>query len=185
MKKINKNRLFIVLLLVSLTVVSCKKPVAQVSNQNPVMTDPNTGAKVETLKPGTNSDYVPGYEIIKRSDAERKDSGSTFYVIIRPVDLTSNVFVVHLKNLVKKIVTTEKKEKITILIFDSLNALDWVVNQKSPQAPLLKTHFLAKYVGDAEGETYKNTLYIFPNAEKGNSEVGTYIDIVDFDPFNW
>jgi hypothetical protein len=173
-------KVFCLTILVSLSFVSCKKQVTVTTN--PPLTPPSNDIKVTPP-----SEVIPNYEIIKKTDQKRADKGLTCYIIIRPVDLTSDTFVGQIKNLVKKMVTVDlKQEKITIEIFDSMNALDMYVNDNNSKSPLLVTHHIATYVGDSSDEIYKNTLYLFPNSTKEDkSEAGKYFDIIDFDPSNW
>jgi hypothetical protein len=181
MKNIKLLSLLLVVFFLSVTFVSCKKPVAVVTTTPPATTPSND------IKVTPPSEVVPNYEIIKKTDQLRTDKGVTGYIIIRPVDLSTDAFVSQIKNLVKKMVKEDlKQEKITIEIFDSMNALDMYVKDSNSKAPLLVTHYVAKYVGDSSDEIYKNTLYIFPNSTKEDkSEASQYFDIIDFDPANW
>jgi hypothetical protein len=178
MKNIKNVSLLLVVLFISVSLASCKKPIA-LTDDMPIKQE-----QKQQTKPAT--DVVPKYEIIKKTQ-DRSDKGLTFYIIIRPVNLSTDAFVGQIKNLVKQMVKEDiKNEKITIELFDSMNALDMYVNDKNSKASLLQTHYVAKYVGDSNGEIYKNTLYIFPHSSKDDkSEAGKYFDIIDFDPSNW
>jgi hypothetical protein len=178
MKKIREmNLLVIFVLLVSGSFVSCKKPVT-VKPLSPTL-------KQEEVKVDPASENIR-YEVIKKTNQLRKDGGTTYYIIIRPLDLSDDAFVSKIKDLIKKIVKTdEKNENITIEIFDSLNALDWLVSKQSISSPLLQSHYVAKYVGLSDEEIYKNTLYLYPSATKDTPVVKEYFDIIDFDPSTW
>jgi hypothetical protein len=190
MKTIKNVSLSLVVLFISVSLASCKKPVAKVPSPLPPVTNTSKDSKVTspTTPPpdATTTDLIPKYEILKKTQ-DRSDNGLTFYIIIRPINLSTDAFVGQIKNLVKQMVKDDiKNEKITIEVFDSMNALDMYVKDKNSKAPLLQTHHIARYVGDSEGEIYKNTLYIFPNSTKDDkSEAGKYFDIIDFDPSNW
>lgn len=192
MKNMKLGCYLLVALLVGGTLTSCKKQVAVTKSQPPAQEQKENGTKTPPPSPPSKpvvapADFIPNYEIVKKTDQARKDKGLTFYVIVRPVDLSSDTFVVPIKNLVKQMVKEKiKSEKITIEIFDSLNALDLYVTDSTSKAPLLITHHIARYVGDSSEEIYPNTLYFFPNSGKEDkSPAGKYFDIIDFDPANW
>jgi hypothetical protein len=192
MKNMKLSCFLLVILFVSGIVGSCKKqvavtkplPPAQEQKENGLTNPPPAPPAKPVVAP---ADFVPNYEIVKQTDQIRKDKGLTFYIIVRPVDLSSDVFIIPIKNLVKQMVKEKiKSEKITIEIFDSLNALDLYVKDSSSNAPLLTTHHIASYVGDSSDEIYLNTLYLFPNSTKEDkSAAGKFFDVIDFDPANW
>lgn len=191
-----KNMKWLVVLFVfcfiTSVVVSCKKQssvtpppvVTQGETTKPKeMVDPKTPSNKQEVVVSKPADIVPNYEIIKRSNQERKDAGLTLYVVIRPVDLSNNAFMGQIKNLVKKIVKEEDKQgNLTLEIFDSMNALDWMVSKKSSTAPLLQVNHIAKYVGNSKEDPYPTTLYFFPSAQKDNPSVKSYIETIDFNP---
>ena len=168
---------------------SCKKKVAVSTNPPPVIGEETKKPEESTNQPGIKDppsssllEAIPVYEIIRKTDQERKDSGLTLYVLIQPIDTSNKNFISHIKNLIKKIVKEGKQNNITIEVFDSMNALDWMVSKKSSTAPLLQVNHIAKFVGESKDEPYSYTLYFFPNATKDNATVNRFIDIIDFDP---
>ena len=183
MKNKNVKKAFMVVLIVSMALVSCKKQTKIDLGMTPPKQEETK--KTDETKLTPSIEITPSFEIIKKTDKDRKDGGMTYYVITRPVNLSSHAFVGQIKNIVRKIANSEpKQETITIAIFDSLNALDWVVNKRDLASPLLKTRYVAKFVGNAEGETYKNTLYIYPFATQETPTIKNYIDIIEFDPID-
>ena len=170
--------------------ISCKKTQKIVIPENKVISDNKTVSENKPVNQPTikNNDTrkVPRYEIIKETNLLRSDKSTTYFILINRVDLSSDAFIGQIKNLIKQVVVDKKKkENVTIEIFDSQNALELAFKDKNSKEPLLKMHFIAKYIGDSNGEKYKNTLYIFPNGEKEKSKAGEYFDIIDFNPIDW
>jgi hypothetical protein len=175
MKNIKFITLFLVLILVlSLSFISCKKPV-------PKVVDTTT-----TQKETQNLDFVPNYEIVNELENIREDKGITYFILINPVDLSTEAFIGQIKNIIKQVVKEKiKKENISIEIFDKREALDIVLKDKNSEDTLLQNHYIAKYVGESNDEIYRDTLYIFPVVTKGGIGAGKYFDVIEFDPYNW
>jgi len=174
MKNIKLITLFVVFVLVSsVCFVSCRKPTRKIE-------DTSSNQPIQDL------DFVPKYEMVNESEKIRDDGGITYFILIDPVDLTSEAFVGHIKNIIKQVVKEKiKKENISIEIFDNREALEAVFKDINSEDPLLQTHFIAKYVGESDTETYRDTLYIFPVAPKGGFGTGKYFDVIDFSPYKW
>jgi hypothetical protein len=174
MKNIKLITLFVVSTLVlSVCFVSCKKPVRKIEDTS-------------SSQPVQNLDFVPKYQIVNESNQIRNDKGITYFILIDPVDLSSEAFIGQVKNIVKQVVTEKiKKENISIEIFDTREALDIALKDNNSEDSLLQTHYIAKYVGESNEEIYRDTLYIFPVVTKGGIGAGKYFDVIEFDPYNW
>jgi len=163
----------ILILVFSLCFTSCKKPTRQVLEILP-------DQKIVDL------DFVPNYTMVSESDEIREDGNITYFILIDPVDLSSDEFIGQIKNIIKQVVKEKiEKENISIEIFDNREALDIALKDKSSEDPLLQDHFIARYIGESESEIYRDTLYIFPVTTKGGIGPGKYFDVIEFDPYNW
>lgn len=155
-----------------------------------------TGIKVipkeEKAKAGQTAQEVktPKYQIVYELSNKRYDGGKNYYVLIDPVDLSSDSFKNDIKTIAKKIVT-EKGKKISIEIHDKKTTLDLsykqygdmslgrVLNQSELDERAI--HLIADFSGDLETNIYLNSLSFFPGAFEDNTKVGKYLETIEFD----
>jgi len=130
------------------------------------------------------------YQIIYELANERYDGGKNYYVLIDPVDLSSDSFKTDIKVMAKKIVA-EKGKKISIELHDSRESLNISYKQYGDQSlgrpttveenKIKEKHFIAAYAGELETGIYPNSLMFFPGAFKDSPEVGKYVETIEFD----
>ena len=135
---------------------------------------------------------TPKYQILYELSNKRYDGGKNYYVLIDPVDLSSDSFKNDIKTIAKKIVA-KKDNKISIEIHDKKATLDLsykqygdmslgrVLNQSELDERAI--HLIADYSGDLETNIYLNSLSFFPGAFEDNAKVGKYLETIEFDAF--
>lgn len=131
------------------------------------------------------------YKTTQTLPGKRYDGGIIYYVVIDPVDLTSDTFKNNIKDLVNKI-TKEKGGKISIEFFDSettsgVHYKEYVEMSLSPQEIKdaqadISIHYIASFSGELETGIYNNSLMFFPGAFKDNKTVGKYVDTIEYNP---
>lgn len=146
-----------------------------------------TGIKVI---PKAQEVKTPKYQIMYELLNKRYDGGKNYYVLIDPVDLSSDSFKNDIKNIAKKIVT-EKGNKISIEIHDKKTTLDLsykqygdmslgrVLNQSELDERAI--HLIADFSGNLETNIYLNSLSFFPGAFEDNTKIGRYLETIEFD----
>ena len=175
--KANRKQIWLVILvLLSVWSVSCKKTTPVLVNPEipPITNDVKQPPENSVEPPPTfpEIELVPDFEIIQTTKEERGDFNETLYVLISPVDLSLKNHVIQVKNLVKKLVVYDKRsEHISILIFDDRSALDKVFQDGNTTDLNVPVHYLARYDGNKEGLTYQFSLLMFPIAPESNSVV--------------
>jgi hypothetical protein len=131
-------------------------------------------------------DKFPSFEIVKTSTSLRVDNGETLFILVPTVNLELRNHVMQTKNLIKKLVVTEKRpENISILVFDDREALEKVFADSKTNDLNVPAHFLARYDGNPADTTYQNTLVIFPIAPDSNPVIKAQNDTIDFNPYEW
>lgn len=189
----------LLVLVVMVAITSCKKdrsvPVTQAppSDSQPVQSSEETKednvdlGKIED--PSENlitPDKFPSFEIVKTSTTLRPDKGQTLFVLVPPVNLELRNHVIQTKNLIKKLVVTEKRaENISILVFDDMTALEKVFENQNTEDLNVPAHYLARYDGNPADTTYQYTLVIFPIAPDSNPAIKVQNDTIDFNPYEW
>mgnify|MGYP001591345051 FL=1 len=133
---------------------------------------------------------TPKYQIVYELSNKRYDGGKNYYVLIDPVNLSSDSFKNDIKTIAKKIVT-ENGNKISIEIHDKKTTLDLsykqygnmslgrVLNQSELDERAI--HLIADFSGDLETNIYLNSLSFFPGAFENNTKVGKYLETIEFD----
>lgn len=133
----------------------------------------------------------PKYQMIYSID-KRYDGGTSYYILIDPVDLTNTGFMDDVKYIINKFVN-EYGGKISIEIFDDRNVLELqykLYGDLSLGRPLTNNeyqhaaiHYIAGFSGELETGLYLNSLYFFPSADSTNTpEVGKYITTIEYNP---
>jgi hypothetical protein len=186
----------LLVLVVTTAFASCKKdrtvPVTQVppADSQPIGDSKEDQVDLEKIEdPNENlitPDKFPSFEIVKTSTTLRTDNGQTLFVLVPTVNLELRNHVMQTKNLIKKLVVTEKRpENISILIFDDITALEKVFENPQTDDLNVPAHFLARYDGNPADTTYQNTLVIFPIAPDSNPAIKAQNDTIDFNPYEW
>lgn len=180
----------VILMLVCTIGISCRKKnsVEVKEGTPPVIGEVKPPADNETLPPPTfpETEIVPAFEILHTTNEERGDLNETLFVLIPPVDLSLNNYVVSIKNLVKKLVVYDKRsEHISILVFDDRDSLEKVFQDAQTTDLNVPVHYLARYDGNKEGLTYQFNLQMFPIAPGSNPVVVEMQEEIEFDPYNW
>jgi len=185
----------LLVLVVMIAFVSCKR-----NKTTSIVTETPTNQTAEETKkdevdlgkiddPSENlitPDKFPSFEIVKTSTTLRTDNGQTLFVLVPPVDLELRNHVMQTKNLIKKLVVTQKRpENISILIFDDPQALEKVFANPNTDDLNVPVHYLARYDGNPADTTYQNTLVIFPIAPDSNPAIKAQNDTIDFNPYEW
>jgi len=190
MRKNTIQMWFVIILVLSVVGISCKKT-------TPVLQDPGKPPVTENSQPPSDDtkeppptypeiELIPDFEIIQTTKEERGDFNETLYVLIPSVDLSLKNHVVQIKNLVKKLVVYDKRsEHISILIFDDRTALDKVFLDGKTTDLNVPVHYLARYDGNKEELTYQFSLTMFPIAPESNPVVKSMQEEIEFDPYNW
>jgi hypothetical protein len=188
--------LLVVAFMVAFT--SCKKekvisvkpyPMQSQTNQPPSDTTKDEVDLGKIEDPNENlitPDKFPSYEIVKTSTTLRTDNGQTLFVLVPTVNLELRNHVIQTKNLIKKLVVTEKRpENISIFVFDDMAALEKVFENVKTDDLNVPAHFLARYDGNPADTTYQYTLVIFPIAPESNPVIKAQNDTIDFNPYEW
>lgn len=189
----------LLVLLVMVAFASCKKdktvsvtqapPADSKPNQPPTDTATDNVDLGKIEDPNENlitPDKFPSFEIVKTSTTLRTDNGQTLFVLVPTVNLELRNHVMQTKNLIKKLVVTEKRqENISILIFDDMTALEKVFENPKTDDLNVPAHFLARYDGNPADTTYQYTLVIFPIAPDSNPAIKVQNDTIDFNPYEW
>ena len=160
---------------------------ANAANAAIASTNETTSAKTEDIEPVAS---IP-YEIVHEASI-RFDKAPSYFVLIDKVDVSNDKFIGDIKTLINKIVT-EKGAKISINILDDKKALDLMykshygVNNlgrilNKSELKTLEKHSVASFSGELETDMYKNSLYIFPSADKNTPQVGKYVSIDEYNP---
>jgi hypothetical protein len=131
-------------------------------------------------------DQFSSFEIIKISTTLRADNGQTLFILVPAVNLELRNHVMQTKNLIKKLIVTDKRpENISILIFDDPEALEKVFENPKTDDLNVPAHYLARYDGNPAETTYQYTLVIFPIAPDSNPAIKAQNDTIDFNPYEW
>lgn len=133
----------------------------------------------------------PRYEILHTVKDKRYDGGDEHYVLIDPVDLSTDQFKEDIKVLVRALVK-EKGKKQSFEFHDSRESLDISYKQygdmslgrprTSEEDKILAVHYIAAFSGQLETGIYKNTLQFFLATFKDNPDVGKYVETLEFNP---
>jgi hypothetical protein len=132
---------------------------------------------------------TPQFFIVHEKTGRRYDNGLLYYVLIKPVDLSSGKFKEEIKTIVKAIVS-QKGNRISIRIYDDKETLE-LVFKKDTTLELLnekdlkkrERHLIASYSGslDPKVSPPSNALDFFPGAFRSTPIVGKYVDGMEFD----
>ncbi|PIR51411.1 hypothetical protein COU78_01565 [Candidatus Peregrinibacteria bacterium CG10_big_fil_rev_8_21_14_0_10_49_24] len=138
-----------------------------------------------------NSIPMPEYTIVYTIHTQRYDSGTSYYVLIPAVDITSDVFKEEVRMLVRKI-AAEKGGAVSIEFHDSRQSLDLSYKQYGDQSlgrpvtqgerDILARHFIASFDGELDTGIYRNTLMFFPSAFRQHPSVGEHVASEEFNP---
>ena len=194
-----KGMSLLLVLLVMVAFASCKKDkTVSVIQAPPADSQPNqppTDTATDEVDPGKiedpnenliTPDKFPSFEIVKTSTTLRTDNGQTLFVLVPAVNLELRNHVMQTKNLIKKLVVTEKRaENISILVFDDMTALEKVFENQNTEDLNVPAHYLARYDGNPADTTYQYTLVIFPIAPDSNPAIKVQNDTIDFNPYEW
>jgi hypothetical protein len=194
-----KGMSLLLVLVVMVAFASCKKEkvvsVTQAPSDQSQANEPANDINKDEVDPGKiedpnesliTPDKFPSFEIVKTSTTLRTDNGQTLFVLVPTVNLELRNHVMQTKNLIKKLVVTEKRpENISILVFDDREALEKVFANLNTDDLNVPAHFLARYDGNPADTTYQNTLVIFPIAPDSNPAIKTQNDTIDFNPYEW
>ena len=183
--------------IIFLAIISPTPPKEDVA-QNTVA---STEAVVESEVPGEEvADSVPEetvsvkaeprYTIIYTKPKLRSDQAAAYWVLVDPVDLSSDAFKSDVENVVRKLIV-EEGTKISLSIFDDRSALD--VNYKQygdlslgrvrtdEESKAQEQHFVATFDGDYQAFNfqYDDELTYFPGAIKSTPTVGQYKEMLE------
>lgn len=127
----------------------------------------------------------PTYEIVYSKSNHRYDGATAYWVLIDPVDISSDEFKNDIATIIREIVT-DKGSKISLSIFDKKASLD--INYKlygnnslgrattQAENDEAARHLIAMFDGDFAGNfQYENEISYFPSAIKSTPEVGGYV----------
>lgn len=142
-----------------------------------------------TQSNNSESTGTPKYDILF-STSTRYDGGKNYYILIDPINLSSNSFENDVIAIIKKIIS-EKGNKTSVEIYDNKDVLvlsyrqygDMSLgrvlskNELDQRAP----HLIVSYDGDLETGQYLNTLSFFPGAFTDNQQVGKLVKTIEFD----
>jgi hypothetical protein len=146
----------------------------------------------EKRKEDTSSNQIsePKYQMIYSID-KRYDGGSSYYILIDPIDVTNSAFMDDVKFIINKFVK-ENGGKISVEIFDDRNVLKLqyklygdlslgrlLTNNENQQTAV---HYIAGFSGELETGLYFNSLYFFPSADSTTPQVGTYATGMEYNP---
>ena len=166
-----------------------------VTNTEPNTTETTTvPTEVSTEKreeeASNNQISEPNYKIIYSID-KRYDGGTSYYILIDPVDLNNTSFMDDVKYIINKFVK-EYGGKISIEIFDDRTVLELqyklygdlslgrpLTNNEYQQAAI---HYTAGYSGELETGLFLNSLYFFPSADSNTPQVGKYVTTMEYNP---
>lgn len=131
-------------------------------------------------------DHYSSFQIVKTNNTLREDKGDTLFVLVPAVNLELRNHVIQTKNLIKKLVVTEKRpENISILVFDDQEALEKVFENPNTEDLNVPAHYLARYDGSPAEGVYQYTLVIFPIAPDSNPAIQAQTDTIEFNPYEW
>lgn len=129
------------------------------------------------------------YQLVYELSDKRYDGGRDLYVLINPVDLSSDKFKDSVKAIIRDVVS-KKGNKISIEIHDKRESLDLSYKQygdmslgrvrTQAESDEQEIHYIAVYSGELETGPYINSLSFFPGASKDNSVVGKYVGTLEF-----
>lgn len=171
------------------------KPIKLKTNTQPVTAEETTiDTKVSAENKGeeasSNQILETNYQIIHSID-KRYDGGTSYYVLIDPVNLSKTNFTDDVKNIINKFVK-DNGRKISIEIFDDRDVLELeykLFGDLSLDRPLTENeyqqkaiHYIAGFSGELETGLYLNTLYFFPAADSSIPEVGNYVNTMEYNP---
>jgi len=135
-------------------------------------------------------ELIINHEIVFEDKKTRYDGGIIYYVLIDPVNLSSDSFKNEIKSLIKRIVS-EKGNKISIDIYDQYEALESVYNENTNPSSFTGfdqkvydnqvLHNIAVYDGELETSPNYNSLIFFPGASTGYPTVSKYYEDIPFD----
>jgi hypothetical protein len=146
----------------------------------------------ENRKEETSSNQIsePKYQMIYSID-KRYDGGTSYYILVDPVDVTNSGFMDDVKYIINKFVK-EYGGKISVEVFDDRNVLELqyklygdlslgrpLTNNEYQQAAI---HYVAGFSGELETGLYFNSLYFFPSADSTTPQVGTYVTGMEYNP---
>jgi len=139
----------------------------------------------------TKVDTTIDYEIVHTKPNNRHDGAPKLWVLIDPVDISSDAFLADVKSVVRAIVA-DKGGKITIEIYDDADALDVLYRQygdmslgrvrTSAEDTAVARHLIAYFSGQDEYGIYSNELNFFPNAFSDTPGVGKFTGSEQFNP---
>jgi len=132
------------------------------------------------------------YQIVYEVSNKRYDGGKNFFVLVDRIDLSNLDF----KNSIKEIITEivkNKGEKISIYFVNNKEILDLIYKShygnNSLGRVLTKVEMdkvgeslIAQFSGQLETDVYFNTLSFFPGTFTDNSNVGKYVETVEYNP---
>ncbi|MEH6993714.1 hypothetical protein V7075_13530 [Neobacillus drentensis] len=165
---------------------------SEVTNTEPNTTDTTTvPTEVSSEEAASNNQISKlNYQIIYSID-KRYDGGTSYYVLIDPVDSNNTAFMDDVKYLINTFVK-EYGRKISIEIFDDRNVLEVeykLYGDLSLGRPLTDAenqqraiHYIAGYSGELETGLYFNSLWLFPAADSNTPQVGKYASGMEYNP---
>lgn len=137
---------------------------------------------------------TPSYKVIAKSDTERFDKKTTYYVLIDPVDLSNDGFKKDVKLVLQAVTKTNGNPNFTANVYDNADAATAGANlyndppishgKAAAQAYSDRNaqHLIAEYNGGINGDTGKvssaNSAYSiswFAGANKSTPNVGKYV----------
>lgn len=135
-----------------------------------------------TVSPGLPE---PRFDVIAQRMRDRPDKATTYYVVIDPIDVTTEVFKDTVKAVLSALARIEGGPQFSAHVWDSLTAAQTEVSYKS-QPDLFsddqltakeaanETHFVASYVGGLQypGEPPSFVILWFPESSIANPAVG-------------
>lgn len=199
-KHLNRKRILLyfggsIIILGFLAAVADPKTEVASKNDNaqtdqPAQSNSNAQQANNTVKAEPEKTTI-SYKITQTVTGKRYDGGIIYYVVIDPVDLSSEAFKNNIKDLTNKI-TKEKGGKISIEFFDSevtsdVHYKEYVEMSLTPQETKdaqadMGIHYVASFSGELESGIYKNSLMFFPGTFKSNQTVGKYVDTIEYNP---
>lgn len=130
----------------------------------------------------------PPFDVIAQRTRDRPDKATTYYVVIDPIDVTTEIFKDTVKSVFAALASVEGGPQFSAHVWDSLTAAQTEVSYKS-QPDLFsddqiaaketanETHFVASYVGGLvyPGESPSFVILWFPHSSIDNLAVGQWV----------
>lgn len=171
----------------TISIIATPTPIQNPSPQPTLQTKKEDNKNTPSNNPENTK--ITKYDILFTTST-RYDGGKNYYILIDPVNLSSNSFENDVIVIIKKIIS-EKGNKTSVEIYDNKDILVLSYHQYGDMSlgrVLSKNeldqralHLIASYDGDLETGHYLNTLSFFPGAFTDNQQVGKLVKTIEFD----